>query len=68
MADEANVLGDLHEFDTMHMTWTKLSDMANANQMPPDRSVGFGFSARYDHGFAAMEGKLFVHGGNTYGT
>ncbi len=45
--------GDLHVYDPVAMTWEDLS--AAASGTPP--------AARCLHGFAALGGKLYVHGG-----
>jgi hypothetical protein len=47
------LLDDLHSFDPVNMTWTLLSTGAEGS--PP--------SARFEHGFASAEGKLYVFGG-----
>ena len=49
----ADILGDLHVYDPVAMTWTNLS--AGASGTAP--------SARYGHGFTAAGGRLYVHGG-----
>ena len=50
------LLGSLHVYDRIAMTWTDLS--ASVYGITP--------TARYTHGFASADGKLFVHGGCSY--
>ena len=54
-ADSAVLLGDLHSFDPITMTWHELS--TGVSGLPP--------AARFEHGFASAAGKLYVHGGIT---
>ena len=51
----AEFLNDLHAYDLNGTTWTDLS--AAASGTPP--------SARCAHGLASVEGKLYVHGGES---
>eukprot|EP00286_Rhodomonas_abbreviata_P027873 CAMPEP_0181303152 /NCGR_PEP_ID=MMETSP1101-20121128/8394_1 /TAXON_ID=46948 /ORGANISM="Rhodomonas abbreviata, Strain Caron Lab Isolate" /LENGTH=1307 /DNA_ID=CAMNT_0023408683 /DNA_START=219 /DNA_END=4139 /DNA_ORIENTATION=+ len=48
-------LDDLYEYDIATTTWTNLSTPSSGTPPP----------VRYYHGLAAMNGMLYVHGGNT---
>ena len=48
-------LGDLHQFDFVHVRWTNLTNKVNGYTPRP----------RYGHGFASIDNSIFVHGGCT---
>ena len=48
------ILGDLFAFEPATLTWTELAAPAVRGSPP---------SPRFMHGFAAAEGRLYVHGG-----
>ena len=47
--------GDLYRFDTLKLEWAAIGD-SDVTGSPP--------SARYGHGFASAQGRLYVFGGN----
>jgi hypothetical protein len=58
MLPPSAVYEDLHSFDLSTLAWTLLSPTADRAQSTP---------ARYGHGFTSAAGKLYVHGGGSFG-